>query len=113
MMGRGKKWSSEERERVAIAWSRATHDPVMGHNQSGDTFGEKVYSLFSQKPLKDADLGTYNDRSHPSVMTCFRNNISPDVMKFIGVLQMVKGVSLSGVTAEELLHIAVAVYLLK
>ena len=34
-------------------------------------------------------------------------------MKFIGVLRMVKGVGLSGVTAEELLHIAVAVYLLK
>ena len=51
-MGRGKKWSSEERERVAIAWSRATHDPVVGHNQSGDTFDEKVYSLFSQKPPK-------------------------------------------------------------
>ena len=46
-------------------------------------------------------------------MTCFRNNISPDVMKFIGVLWMVKGVGLSGVTTEELLHIAVAVYLLK
>ena len=113
MMGRGKKWSSTERERVAIAWSQATHDPVVGHNQSGDTFDEKVYSLFSRKPPKDADPGTYNDRSHPSVMTCFRNNISPDVMKFIGVLWMVKGVSLSGVTAEELLHIAVAVYLLK
>ena len=85
----------------------------MGCNQSGDTFDEKVYSLFSQKPPKDTDPGTYNDHSHPSVMTCFRNNISPDVMKFIGVLQMVKGVSLSGVTAEELLRIAVAVYLLK
>ena len=46
-------------------------------------------------------------------MTCFHNNISPDVMKFIGVLQKVKGLSLSGMTAEELLHIAVAVYLLK
>ena len=113
MMGRGKKWSSKEHERVAIAWSQATHDPVMGRNQSGDTFDEKVYSLFSGKPLKDADLGTYNDCSHPSVMTCFRNNISPDVMKFIGVLQMVKGVGLSGVTTEELLCIAVAVYLLK
>ena len=111
-MGQGKKWSSEECERVAIAWSRTTHDPVMGRNQSGDTFDEKVYLLFSQKPLKDADPGTYNDHSHPSVMTCFRNNISPDVMKFIGVLRMVKGVGLSGVTAEELLHIAAAVYLL-
>ena len=85
----------------------------MGHNQSGDTFDEKVYSLFSQKPPKDADLGTYNDRSHPSVMTCFHNNISPDVMKFIGVLWMVKGVGLTGVTTEELLCIAAAVYLLK
>ena len=85
----------------------------MGCNQSGDTFDEKVYSLFSQKPLKDADPGTYNNRSHPSVMTCFHNNISPDVMKFIGVLQMVKGVGLSGMIAEELLRIAVAVYLLK
>ena len=113
MMGRGKKWSSKECERVAIIWSRATYDPVMGHNQSGDTFDEKVYSLFSQKPPKDADLGTYNDHSHPSVMTCFRKNISPDVMKFIGVLWMVKGVGLSGVTTEELLCIAVAVYLLK
>ena len=34
-------------------------------------------------------------------------------MKFIGVLRMVKGVGLSGVTAEEFLRIAVAVYLLK
>ena len=97
-----------ERERVAIAWSRATHDPVVGRNQSGDTFDEKVYSLFSRKPPKDADPGTYNDCSHPSVMTCFRSNISPDVMKLIGVLRMVKGVH-----AEELLRIAVAVYLLK
>ena len=85
----------------------------MGRNQSGDTYGEKVYSLFSRKPPKDADSGTCNDCSHPSVMTCFHNNISPDVMKFIGVLQMVKGVGLTGVTTEELLHIAVAVYLLK
>ena len=113
MMGQGKKWSSNECERVAIAWSQATHDPVMGHNQSGDTFDEKVYSLFSQKPPKDAALGTYNDCSHPSEMTCFQNNISPDVMKFIGVLRMVKGLGLTGVTTEELLHIAVAVYLLK
>ena len=57
-MGRGKKWSSEERERVAIAWTRATHDPVVGRNQSGETFDEKVYSLFSRKPPKDADPGT-------------------------------------------------------
>ena len=71
MMGRGKKWSSKECERVAIAWSQAAHDPVVGCNQSGDTFDEKVYSLFSRKPLKDADLGTYNDCSHPSVMPCF------------------------------------------
>ena len=40
-MGRGKKWSSEERERVAITWTRATHDPVVGRNQSGETFDEK------------------------------------------------------------------------
>ena len=112
-MGRGKRWSSEERERVAVAWTRATHDPVVGCNQSGETFDEKVCSLFSWKPPKDAHLGTYSEHSHPSVMTCFRNNISPDVMKFIGVLRMVKSVGLSGVTAEQLIHIAVAVYLLK
>ena len=34
-------------------------------------------------------------------------------MKFIGVLWMVKGVGLSGVTAEQLICISVAVYLLK
>ena len=112
-MCRGKKWSSEERERVAVTWTRVTHDPVVGRNQSGETFDEKVYSLFSQRPPKDADPGTYSEHCHPSVMTCFHNNISPDVMKFIGVLRMVKGVGLSGVTAEELLRIAVAVYLLK
>ena len=82
----------------------------MGRNQSGDTFDEKVYSLFSRKPPKDAEPGTYNDHS---LMPCFRNNISPDVMKFIGVLPMVKGLGLTGVTTEEHLHIAVAVYLLK
>ena len=72
-----------------------------------------MYSLFFRKPPKDADPGTYSERSQPSVMTCFRNHISPDVMKFIGVLQMVKGVGLSGVTAEQLIRIAVAVHLLK
>ena len=34
-------------------------------------------------------------------------------MKFIGVLQMVKDLGLTVVTTKELLHIAVAVYLLK
>ena len=72
-----------------------------------------MYSLFSRKPPKDADPGTYSERSHPSVITCFHNNISPDVMKFIGVLRMVKGVGLSGVTADNLIRISVAVYLLK
>ena len=61
MMGGGKKWSSNECEKVAIAWSRATHDPIMGCNPTGDTFDEKVYSLFSCKPPKDAEPGTYND----------------------------------------------------
>ena len=72
----------------------------MGCNQTGDTFDEKVYSLVSRNPLKEAEAGTYNNNecSHPSVMICFRNNISPDVMKFIGVLQMVKGLGLTGVT---------------
>ena len=46
-------------------------------------------------------------------MACFRNNISPDVMKFIGFLQMVKGLGLTGVTTKEHLCIAVAVFLLK
>ena len=72
-----------------------------------------MYPLFSLKPLKEAEAGTYNECSHPSVMICFRNNISPDVMKFICVLQMVKGLGLTGVTVEEVLRIAVAVYLLK
>ena len=85
----------------------------MGHNQTGDTFDEKVYSLFSLSPLKEAEVGTYNECSHPSVMICFQNNISPDVMMFNGVLQMVKGFGLTGVTIEEVIQIAVDVYLLK
>ena len=85
----------------------------MGRNQRGDTFDEKVYSLFSLNPPKEAEAGTYNEHSHPLVMTCFRNNISPDVMKFIGVLRMIKRLGLTGVTIVEVIWIAVAVYLLK
>ena len=85
----------------------------MGCNQTGDTFDDKVYSLFSLKPLKETEAGTYNEHSNPSVMICFQNSISPDVMKFTGVLQMVKGLGLTGVTIEEVIWIAVAVYLLK
>ena len=70
-MGQGKKWSSDECEKVAIAWSQATHDPIMGCNQAGDTFDEKVYSLFSLNPLEEAEAGTYNECSRPSVMICF------------------------------------------
>ena len=71
MMDQGKKWSSDECERVAIAWSQATHDPIMGCNQTGDTFDEKLYSLLFHKPPKEAEPHTYNNHSHPSVMTCF------------------------------------------
>ena len=46
-------------------------------------------------------------------MICFQNNISPDVMKFIGGLWMVKDLGLTGVTIEEVIQIAVAMYLLK
>ena len=70
-MGRGKKWLSNECEMVAIALSRATHDPIVGRNQAGETFDQKVYSLFSLNPLKEPDAGTYNECSHPSVMICF------------------------------------------
>ena len=76
---------------------------IMGCNQTGDTFDEKVYSLFSLNPPKEAEAGTCNEHSHPSVMICFQNNISPDVMKFIGVLWMVKGLGLTGVTIEEVI----------
>ena len=41
-------------------------------------------------------------------MTCFQNNISPDVMKLIGVWWMVKGLGLTGVTIEEVIWTAVA-----
>ena len=42
MMGQGKKGPSDEHETVEIAWSRATHDPIKGRNQTCDTFDESV-----------------------------------------------------------------------
>ena len=101
-----------EKRQTMLLWL-SSWDSMMSSSTWSSSDELSVYLLFSRKPPKDADPGTYSEHSHPSVMTCFCNNISPDVMKFIGVLRMVKGVGLSGVTAEQLIRIAVAVYLLK
>ena len=47
-MGRGKKWDIDERQKLAFAWCRISLDPVVGRNQTGESFKLKLFDALKQ-----------------------------------------------------------------
>jgi len=109
-MGRGKAWTKEERERVAIAFIRASCDPIVGRNQRSDAFANRIHEEFI-KGCSAAKLnGTYTERNVASILSFFRKAVSPDVAAFNKSLRLIHASKCTGCTEEDQLNMAVAIH---
>jgi len=117
-MGKAKNWSKEELEGAAKAYVECTLDEINGAEQRGDDFAAKIHKSFeSFSPPGVRGTGTWHDRD-PNCGTCktwhyIRDAILKDVQKFYGTLNAVMNMELTGVTEEQKVNIAVAIYLNK
>ena len=117
-MGKAKNWTSEEAEAASKACAVATHDSVKGSGQRREDFAMKVHLEFaSLTPAGVAGTGTFTDRdpdgSLGKAWNYVRDTVLKEVQKFNGTLNIVLHLGLSGVTHQQKVNIAVAVFLKK
>ena len=108
-MGRGRKWNGEERRQLALAWSRVSNDPIVGRNQTADTFALKVHEEFCRRAPKKYTPGTFADRTIGTCFNFFKQSISADVQKFNLALRKVYAANPTGVGEKEKVALIVPV----
>ena len=117
-MGKAKTWSSEECEGAAKAYIDATLDEIRGAEQRGEEFAARVHKCFDfYSPPGVRGTGTWSDRDPTGdgqkAWWCVRDTLLKDVQRFYRTLNTVLNMGLSGLTHEEKVNIAVAMYLKK
>lgn len=115
-MGRAKTWSAEECEAAAHAYVAATEDEIEGAGQKGEDFASAVHQVFEEKsPPGVQGTGTFWDRDpngdNMIVWHYIRDTIMKETQKFNTALTQV--MYLSGLTNEEKINVAVAIFLKK
>jgi hypothetical protein len=109
-MGRGIKWTSNERTTVCLAWVNATNNNINGKDQSGEQFWKSVYE--NVKLMKvDYEEGTYAGRGQEAIKGFIKNSIFPDVQKFNASLRTIRASKPTGCNDTEIISMAVAVHL--
>lgn len=116
-MGKGKQWTALECKHVAEAWVEVSEDQdqgeVKGANQTGEVFWSRVYLRFISKGPTEQQEGTYGGRGEKAVRNYWTDNISRDCKKFNKSLMKVYQSRPTGVSLEEKINIAVALFLKK
>ena len=106
-------WSPEEKRIAALAWKRASADPISGADQKADIFREKVKVNIAALALHDCDKQCYHYCSTASIFGHLRDRVFADIQKFNSVLRLVEGANLSGVDKQQKINMAVAIHLKK
>jgi hypothetical protein len=106
-MGLGRGWAPEELTHLAEAHVTMTMDPIVGTDQTSETFRASLFKAFVAKcPPK------YQDREKLPVKSKL-NILALDVQIFNASLLEVRGMMLTGVTVDDIFRIAVAWHLCK
>ena len=79
-MPRTNKFSSKEDEWIARAWAKATLDPIVGNNQKGKEFWQKIFEWFVQLHERETPTVPFDaDKRTPlSLKTRWRKHIAPE-----------------------------------
>lgn len=114
-MGSAKRWHAKECEAAAKAYVFATHDEIAGAQQKGADFGKRIADAFKDlSPPGCAGTGFYWDRdpdgSKSIVWSYVRDVMMKECQKFNGTYNKVLNMKLTGVTEQEKVNIAVAMF---
>jgi hypothetical protein len=112
-MGRGKKWDIDERQKLAFAWCRVSMDPVVGRNQTGESFKLKLFDALKQNSPVSHESGTYGERTPQKVFAFWKNSVAPDVQKFNYALKKVYSCHPTGVDEQQMINMAIAIHMEK
>lgn len=102
-------WSSNERRVAAIAYLRTTQDCVVGKDQTGKEFWDKIIERIAQIEPQ----GENESRSPSAIKSFIAAKILPDVQKFNVSLTKVLSAKPSGINDQQIINMAVAVHLNK
>lgn len=115
-MGKAKTWSSAECEGAAKAFVDSALDEICGAEQRGEEFAAKVHEAFkSYTPPGVSGTGTWTDHApggtSGKIWNYICDTILKDVQHFYRALNLVLNMGLSGLTHEEKVNIAAAIFL--
>ena len=108
-MGFSTTWTQEEDFILADSWLFISHDPIKSNQQSGETFWERIFAVFSSKLAKRYGEKAASTRTVTAVQNRW-STMNHDLNKFAGVLSQVKAVLKSGYNEEDYLTDAMATY---
>mmetsp|Transcript_8330 Transcript_8330/g.12116 ORF Transcript_8330/g.12116 Transcript_8330/m.12116 type:complete len:133 (+) Transcript_8330:44-442(+) len=102
-------WTEDEDVILADSWLFISHDPIKSNQQSGETFWERIFAVFSSKLAKRYGEKAASTRTVTAVQNRW-STMNHDLNKFAGVLSQVKAVPKSGYNEEDYLTDAMATY---
>ena len=109
-MPKGKKYTEPEIVLVAKAHCWATNDGIKGVEQKGDSFMQRVVEYLKRHAPDNVIEGTYHTRDVASIQRHV-SKMKADVAKFMAKLCQVLLVDWSGLSYDQKVNIAVALYL--
>jgi hypothetical protein len=91
---KGPNWKKAEMDKLCTSWITVSEDSSVGSNQKSDTFWQKVHATFN------AGIPDNEQRPFRSLQTKF-GDINRDSCKFVGYLEFVRNLKISGINAED------------
>lgn len=104
MSQRGTNYSSEEDVAIAKAYVSVTTDAITGNEQPGTTYYSRIYDSYKLVRPKDAPL-----RPLASIETRVKD-IQKQCTRFSGCVRSIKAMKRSGISAEDELRLATALF---
>jgi hypothetical protein len=117
IMGKGRKWTAHERECAALAWLTTMNNfahQADWSKPSGKAFQSQLHSILKTIAPVGAQFDRYAGRKDKSIYVFLRDQILPDVRKFVHKsLPLVLNSNPVNVTEDQVISMTIAIHLKK
>jgi hypothetical protein len=103
--GKGKNFVHEEERQLTRSVLTISQDPIVGNQQRGSSFWERIFEHYKEH-------APFGERPYRSLETKW-GIMKHDVASFIGCYKQTKAANKSGISLEDLLRLAKALYVVK